>query len=107
MVVLAYSFIHTFSILPLQLKKLQWHNKSALDLSNANPGRGHQELRRSTGHINGEGSLLKSTGIQFATKPVLGTTNGEHQKLIDVETVSLFGYEGRFVLLGCCNCFRI
>ena len=107
MVVLAYSLIHTFSILSLKLKKLRRHNKSAIDLSNANYGRGHQELRRSTGHINGERPLLKSTGIQFVTKYMLGTTNGEHRKLIDVETVSLFGYEVRFVLLGYCKCFRI
>ena len=43
--------IHTFSVLSLQLKKLRRHNKSALDLSNANPACGHKELRRSTGHI--------------------------------------------------------
>ena len=43
--------IHTFSVLSLQLKKLRWHNKSALDLSNANPACGHKEVRRSTGHI--------------------------------------------------------
>ena len=87
MAVLAYSLIHTFSILSLQLKKLRWHNKSAIDLSNANPGRGHQELRQSTRHINCEGLLLKPTGIQFATKSRLGTTtNGEHRKLIGVKT---------------------
>ena len=43
--------IHTFSVLSLQLKKLRWHNKSAIDLSNANPACGHKEVRRSTGHI--------------------------------------------------------
>ena len=51
MVVLAYPLIHTFTILSLGLKKLRWHNKSAIDLSNANPDRGHKELQRSTGHI--------------------------------------------------------
>ena len=51
-------------------------------------------------HINGEGPLLKPTGIQFATKSMLGTTtNGEHQKLIGVKTMSLFGYGIRFLLL--------
>ena len=43
--------IHTFSVLSLQLKKLRRHNKSAIDLSNANPACGHKEERRSTGHI--------------------------------------------------------
>ena len=43
--------IHTFSVLSLQLKQLRWHNKSAIDLSNANPACGHKEVRRSTGHI--------------------------------------------------------
>ena len=43
--------IHTFSVLSLQLKKLRRHNKSAIDLSNANPACGHKNVRRSTGHI--------------------------------------------------------
>ena len=43
--------IHTFSVLSAQLKKLRCHNKSAIDLSNANPACGHEEVRRSTGHI--------------------------------------------------------
>ena len=43
--------IHTFSVLSLQQKKLRWHNKSAIDLSNTNPACGHQEVRRSTGNI--------------------------------------------------------
>ena len=43
--------IRTFSVLSLQLNKLRCHNKSAIDLSNANPARGHKEVRRSTGHI--------------------------------------------------------
>ena len=43
--------IHTFSVLSLRLKKLRRHNKSAIDLSNANPACGHKEVRRSTGHI--------------------------------------------------------
>ena len=43
--------IHTFSVLSLQLKKLRRHNKSAKDLSNANPACGHKQVRRSTGHI--------------------------------------------------------
>ena len=43
--------IHKFSVLSLQLKKLRRHNKSAIDLSNTSPGRGHKEVRRSTAHI--------------------------------------------------------
>ena len=43
--------IHTFSVLFLQLKKLRWANKSAIDLSNANPACLHKEVPRSTGHI--------------------------------------------------------
>ena len=43
--------IHIFSALSLQLKKLRWHNKSAMDLSNANPACGHKEAGKSTGHI--------------------------------------------------------
>ena len=107
MVILTCSLIHTFSILSLQLKKLRRHNKSAIDLSNANPSRGHQELRQSTGHRNGESPLLKPTGIQLASKCMVRRTNGEHRKLIGVETMSLFGYKVWFVLLGCCKCFRI
>ena len=38
---------------------------------------------------------------------MLGTTSGEHRKLTGVETVSLFGYGVRFVLLECCKCFII
>ena len=46
------SLIHTFSVLSLQLKKLRWHNKSAIGLSNANPAAyGHKEVLKSTGHI--------------------------------------------------------
>ena len=51
MLLLLLLLIHTFSVLSLQLKKLRWHNKSALDLSNSNPACGHKEVRRSTGHI--------------------------------------------------------
>ena len=54
-----------------------------------------------------ESPLLNPTGIQFVTKSMLGTTSEEHRKHIGVETVSLFGYGVRFVLLGCCKCFRI
>ena len=43
--------IHTSSVLSLQLNKLRRHNKSAIDLSNANPACGHEKVPRSTGHI--------------------------------------------------------
>ena len=43
--------IHTFSVLSLQLKKLRWHNQSAIDISNDNPARGHKQVRRSRGYI--------------------------------------------------------
>ena len=36
--------IHTFSVLSLQLEKLRRHNKSAIDLSNANYACGHKEV---------------------------------------------------------------
>ena len=42
---------HAFNVLSLKLKKLRRHNKSAIDLSNANPACGHKQVRRSTGHI--------------------------------------------------------
>ena len=51
------------------------------------------------GSHSGESPLLESTGIQFVTKSMLGTTNGEHRKLIGVKTMSLFGYGVQFVLL--------
>ena len=59
------------------------------------------------GSHNGESPLLEPTGIQVATKSMQGTTNGEHRKLIGVRTMSLFGYEVQFVLLECCQRFRI
>ena len=43
--------IHTFSVLSLQLNKIRQHNKSAIDLSHANPACGHKEVGRSTGHL--------------------------------------------------------
>ena len=58
-----YLLIHTFSVLSLQLRKLRQYNSEGLgafwfffkqashDLSNANPGSGHKEVPRSTGHI--------------------------------------------------------
>ena len=45
------SMIHIFSVLPLHLNKLRRHNESAVDPLNANLARGHEEARRSHGHI--------------------------------------------------------
>ena len=48
----------------MQSKKLQSHNNSAIDLSNTNnnaDGRGHKEVRRSTGHRNSGGIPYVST----------------------------------------------
>ena len=81
--------IHTFSVLSLQLKKLRLHKKSVIDLSNANPARGHKDVRRSTGHIMGDNPLLKLTGIQTATKTFPDRTARGHRKLIGVKTMSL------------------
>ena len=59
------------------------------------------------GSHNGEGPLLKSTGIQFATKSMLGTTNNvEHRKLIGVKIMSLFGYGIQFSLTGVLPVFQ-
>ena len=46
-------YIHTFSVvLSLQLWNIiRRHNKSAIDLSNVNPARGHKMIGKSTGHI--------------------------------------------------------
>ena len=50
--VLRLNLVTTYGIPPeLQLKKLQGHNKSAIDLSNANPAHGHKDIPRSTSHI--------------------------------------------------------
>ena len=49
---------------------------------------------------------FKLTGIQIATKPMLGTTNREHRKLIGVEMMSLFGYEIQFLLSGVLPVFQ-
>ena len=43
--------VYTFSVLSFQSEKLRLYNKSAIDLSNVNPARGHKEVQRSTGHI--------------------------------------------------------
>ena len=48
---------------------------------------------------------FKLTGIQIAIKLMPGTTNGEHRKLIDVKTMSLFVYEVQFLLSGVMSVF--
>ena len=51
--------IDTVSVLSLQLKKLRRHNESAIDLSNANPARGHKEVRKVNGSHHGDNPLLE------------------------------------------------
>ena len=58
------------------------------------------------GSQNGESPLLRSTGIQFATKSMLGKTNGEHRKLVGVKIMFLFGFEVQFVLFGVLPVFQ-
>ena len=36
--------LHPLGILFLHMKKLRWHNKSVIDLSNVNPACGHKEV---------------------------------------------------------------
>ena len=55
---------------------------------------------------HGDSPLLKPTGVQIATKPMPGTTNREHRKLIGVKTVSLFEYEAQFLLSGVLPVFQ-
>ena len=55
---------------------------------------------------HGESPLLKSTGIQIATKPMPGPTNREHQRRIGVKTMPL-GTNYSLYCLGCCRYFRI
>ena len=50
--VLRPNLVTNYGIPPeLQLKKLQGHNKSAIDLSNASPAHGHKDIPRSTSHV--------------------------------------------------------
>ena len=54
---------------------------SAIDLSNANPARGHNEVRRSTDQSHhGDSPLLRPTGIHIAAIFLPGPTNQEHRK---------------------------
>ena len=71
--------IHTFSVLSLQLKKLRWHNKSAIDLSNASPACGHKEVRRSTGHIMATTRYSDQQGSKSRQKVCGSTSNGTDQ----------------------------
>ena len=58
------------------------------------------------GSHDGKSPLLKPRGVQFATKPIRGTTNGEHRKLTGIKMMSLFGYEVQFVLFGMLPVFQ-
>ena len=62
------------------------------------------------GSHHGDNPLLKPTGIQIATKPLPGSTNREHRKLIGVKTMSVSmgtNYMYGFYCLKCCQYFRI
>ena len=87
--------IHIFRVLSLQLKKLRWHNQSAIDLSNANPLRGHKEVPRSTDHIMvlGDSPLLRPIGIQIATKPLQKVHPTENIGNLSASKRDVFGYE--------------
>ena len=58
------------------------------------------------GSHHGSNPLLRPTGIQIATKFLLGPTNREHRKLIGIETIFL-GTNYSFFCLECCQYFRI
>ena len=82
--------IHTFSILSLQLKKLRLHNESVIDLSNANPTRGHKEVRKSTSHIRVTTRYSDQQGSKSPQNPcqVQSPDNIGNLKYTGVETMS-------------------
>ena len=56
------------------------------------------------GSHHGDNPLLKPTGIQNTTKPLLDPTTREHRKLIGAKTVSLgTNYISFFYCLACCQ----
>ena len=89
------------------MKKLRGHNKSPIDLSNANPARGRKEVRRSAGHImvaahysNQQGS--KSRQARF-NRPRTSETHRCQDDVFGHETVyqtSLFHIGGNLDRLG-------
>ena len=78
----------TFSVLSSYLKKLRRHNKSAIELLNVNPARGHKEVRRSRGHImvtarysNSRGSKSRQTPCQIQTSDSIKTLSASRRCL--------------------------
>ena len=71
--------IHTVSVLPLQLKKLRGHTKSAIELSNANPACGPKEVRRSTGHLMVTTRYSDQQGSKSRQTLCHSTSNGTDQ----------------------------
>ena len=71
--------IHTFSGLSLQLKKIRRHNKSAKDLSNANPACGHKKVVRSKCHIMVTIRYSDQKGSKSRHKLCDSTSNGTDQ----------------------------
>ena len=82
--------VHTFSVLlSLQLKKLRWHNESAIALFKYQSRSRSQGRTKVNGSHHGDNPLLRPTGIQIATKSLPDPTNREHGKLVGVKTMSL------------------
>ena len=80
----------------MQLKKQRRHNESAIDLSNANPARGHKEVRRSTGRIvvttrysNQQGSKSRLNSCQVQPTESMGNLSASRRCLWVRTTVSL------------------
>ena len=65
-------------------------NLNLIEIYQMSFARGHRDVGRSTGQSHhGDSPLLKPTGMQVATKPLLDPTNGEHRKRIGFKTMSL------------------
>ena len=89
--------IHTFSVLSLQLKKQRQHNKSVIDrpIEKANPARGLEEVRRSTGYImvttrysNQQGSKSRQHLCQVQPTENIGNLSASRRCLWIRTTVS-------------------
>ena len=89
--------IHTFSVLSLQLKKL--------GLSNADPARGHKEVRRSTGHIMGTARYSNQHRDPNSDK-ILARSNQPRTSKNYRRQHEVFGYELQFLLSGVLSVFQ-
>ena len=92
--------IHTFSVLSLQLKKLRRHNKSAIDLSNANLACGDKRGTKVNGSHHGDNPLLRPTGIQIATKSDAALKAMAPTNIKTVHQTSLLHIESNLDRLG-------